>query len=104
MQLLIAPGIDGTAAGSLYLDDGESLEQDGVTEIDFKYSADGKFSMDGTFNEDPGVSIESIVLLGQQSGPSWMGNGVRYSADRGSITYNTNMSLTRAGRMQLVST
>jgi alpha-glucosidase len=65
-NIVIAPGLDGTAEGSLYLDDGKSVVQDVVSEIDFKY-AHGKLSMTGTFEYDIGVNIETIIVLGVDS-------------------------------------
>lgn len=62
-SIVIAPGLDGTASGSLYLDDGESLVQAATSEIEFTY-ANGSFSMTGSFGYDAGVAIESITLLG----------------------------------------
>lgn len=100
-RILIAPGLDGTAAGSLYLDDGESLIQDGVTDITFKYSGDGKFSLDGTFEYDSGVVIESIVLLGQDSARDSMGDGATYDAERGTVEWKVEMPLTKGSKMQL---
>lgn len=67
-NIVIAPGLDGSAEGSLYLDDGISVEQDAISEIDFKYE-DGKFSMDGSFDYDAGVNVETITLLGVDSKP-----------------------------------
>lgn len=67
-NLVIAPGLDGSAEGSLYLDDGVSVEQDTVSEIDFKYE-NGKFSMTGSFEYDAGVNVETITVLGVDSKP-----------------------------------
>ena len=67
-SVVIAPGLDGTASGSLYLDDGVSLEQAGTTYIQFHYSKKGVFSMTGTFGYDSSVSIESLIVLGGNSG------------------------------------
>lgn len=66
-SVVIAPGSDGTASGSLYLDDGVSIEQAATSYIKFNYSEKGVFSMTGSFGYDAGVSIESIIVLGSQS-------------------------------------
>ena len=66
-NIVIAPGLNGTASGSLYLDDGVSLEQAATSYIQFHYSASGKFSMTGTFGYDSGVSIQTITVLGSNS-------------------------------------
>ncbi|RDW90214.1 putative alpha-glucosidase [Aspergillus mulundensis] len=65
-QLIIAPGTDGTASGSLYLDDGDSLEQTETANIDFEYRG-GVLDIKGQFIRDAPVSIESVVLLGQET-------------------------------------
>ncbi|KAK0248374.1 hypothetical protein B0A54_17123 [Friedmanniomyces endolithicus] len=66
-SIVIAPGLNGTASGSLYLDDGVSIEQAAMSYIDFKYDASGHFAMTGTFGYDAGVSITSITVLGGNS-------------------------------------
>lgn len=63
-NLVIAPGLLGTASGSLYLDDGVSVEQAATSVIQFEYW-EGFFSMTGTFNYDAGVKIANIILLGE---------------------------------------
>ena len=62
-KLIIAPALDGTAKGDLYLDDGESVEQKATSVIHFAY-AKGVFTTSGSFGYDAGVSIESVVVLG----------------------------------------
>ena len=66
-SLIIAPGLDGSASGRLYLDDGVSIVQKTTTYIEFSYSKDGTFAMNGHFGYDPEVYIESIVVLGSGS-------------------------------------
>ncbi|KAI9370990.1 glycosyl hydrolases family 31-domain-containing protein [Aspergillus egyptiacus] len=61
-QLIIAPALDGTAAGSLYLDDGDSLDQPHTTEVEFEYR-DGTLFVSGRFARDMPVSLESVTLL-----------------------------------------
>ena len=67
-NLLVAPGLDGTASGSLYLDDGVSLSQGATSNIEFAY-AGSTLTMTGSFGYDAGdVSIASIVLMGGTTG------------------------------------
>lgn len=62
-EIIIAPGLDGTATGSLYLDDGDSIVQNATSNIQFNY-ANGVFSMTGSFGYNPGVGIANITVLG----------------------------------------
>jgi alpha-glucosidase len=70
---IVAPDADNKASGRLYLDDGESLEQKAVSEIQFHW--DGKkFSVSGTFDYkgddgEGGFKLHSVVLLGQVKKP-----------------------------------
>ncbi|KAK4987843.1 hypothetical protein LTR66_007486 [Elasticomyces elasticus] len=61
--VVIAPSAQGTASGSLYLDEGDAIVQPATSVIDFAYR-DGKFSMSGSFGYNAGVNIETIQLLG----------------------------------------
>ncbi|KAK0950431.1 hypothetical protein LTS01_025591 [Friedmanniomyces endolithicus] len=66
-SIVIAPSLNGTASGSLYLDDGVSIEQAAMSCIDFSYDASGHFAMTGSFGYEAGVSITSITVLGTNS-------------------------------------
>ena len=68
-NLLIAPGRDGAAHGSLYLDDGLSIEQPSTTFINFTYTK-GDFSMSGDYSYPANVSIERITVLNVATAPS----------------------------------
>ncbi|MCJ1387986.1 hypothetical protein MMC18_000830 [Xylographa bjoerkii] len=62
-NLVVAPGLDGTASGSLYLDDGVSIEQPATSVITFTYDG-ATLKMSGTFEYDVGdVKIAEAVLL-----------------------------------------
>ena len=64
-ELTIAPGLDGKAEGSLYLDDGDSVEQPKTSEITFEY-ADGTLRIDGTFGYDAEAVVEAVTVLGEK--------------------------------------
>ncbi|KAK4894799.1 hypothetical protein LTR49_028343 [Elasticomyces elasticus] len=66
-SIVIVPSLDGTASGSLYLDDGVSVEQAATSYIEFTYDVSGHFAMTGSFGYDAGVSITSITVLGTNS-------------------------------------
>lgn len=91
-NIVIAPGLDGTAEGSLYLDDGVSMVQDAVSEIDFRY-ADGKLTMSGTFEYDPSVCIEAITVLGVDAEPSV--EGAEYDAENKKVVISVDVPLTK---------
>lgn len=98
-ELLIAPGLDGTATGSLYIDDGDSIEQRATLEVKFEYR-NGRLRIDGTFVYCPDVSIEAITLLGQRSRPRAVAEtgglvqGYEYNATSQSVTAKTTLGLT----------
>lgn len=63
-ELLVALDDKGTASGSLYLDDGESIDQHGKTTlINFSYK-DGVLSASGTFNYVTKSAISKVTVLG----------------------------------------
>lgn len=62
-ELLIPLGADGTAAGELYVDDGESIVPKGVTNIQFTY-AKGVVKAKGQFGFDTQVRIKKVTVLG----------------------------------------
>jgi alpha-glucosidase len=66
--VLVAPDASGKATGRLYLDDGESLDQPAISEINFSFD-NGKFSATGSFGYaakgDESVTVARVVVLGQ---------------------------------------
>jgi alpha-glucosidase len=98
-NLVIAPGLDGKAEGSLYLDDGESVVVDAASEIDFKYSK-GKLSMSGTFEYDAGVRIETITVLGVDSKPEGADHA-EYDEKNKKLVFAADIPLTRKCHVDL---
>lgn len=98
-NIVVAPGLDGRAEGSLYLDDGESIVQDAVSEIDFVYEG-GKLSMTGSFEYDPGVGIEKITLLGAEG--EYDAEGAEYDAENKKLVLSVDVPLTGEYEVTLV--
>ncbi|KAF2790304.1 glycoside hydrolase family 31 protein [Melanomma pulvis-pyrius CBS 109.77] len=82
--VLVAPDADGKAEGRLYLDDGESIEQSEVSEVEFsweagKFTATGSFAYSGASGES--VTVAKVVVLGQESA----GNMGKFDSEKKSI-------------------
>jgi len=65
--LTVAPDAQGRATGTLYLDDGESIEQQSYSYITFTYDQ-GRLTSEGHFGFDPVVGVQSVTVLGQDGG------------------------------------
>jgi alpha-glucosidase len=99
-NIVIAPGLDDCAEGSLYLDDGESVVQDAVSEIDFKY-AQGKLSMTGSFEYKAGVTIEAITVLGVEREPKGL-HDAEYDAENKKLVLHVDVPLTGQSHIRVV--
>ncbi|KAI5210959.1 glycoside hydrolase family 31 protein [Aureobasidium subglaciale EXF-2481] len=78
-NIVIAPGRDGKASGSLYLDDGDSIKQNATSEITLEYE-NGVLSVSGCFDyQAEDNRVVQVTLLGQKnhSGgtPQWKQDG-----------------------------
>ncbi|KAI1749329.1 glycosyl hydrolases family 31-domain-containing protein [Xylaria castorea] len=72
--LVVAPGKDGKASGSLYLDDGDSLDVGGKFS-DITFTWDGTtLKADGTFGYETDVVVESVKILGGEAPITKEGN------------------------------
>ena len=119
-HVVVALDRQGRAKGSLYLDDGDSIEQDATSRIEMEY-ADGELKITGSFGYTAeGNSISGITVLGGQGGgdghghdggwgrgghgrPSWSGHGgewqecgdgeVRHDGKSGSVTVDVSHML-----------
>ena len=71
--VIVAPGLDGKANGSLYLDDGQSLDV-GSSYSDIDFTWDGaQFIADGTFGYATDNVIDSVVILGNDQPTTYSG-------------------------------
>lgn len=82
--LVVAPGADAKATGRLYLDDGESIQQSAVSEVEFSYD-NGKFSATGSFGykgaNGESVTVAKVVVLGRDQ----PGKTGRFDAEKGTV-------------------
>lgn len=86
-QVLVAPDENGRAKGSLYLDDGESLEQRDISEAQFTYE-NGRFEIKGSFGfQSAGqeFSLDKIIVLGTVNEPS-LSTGVTWQSESKTTT------------------
>jgi alpha-glucosidase len=79
-ELIVAPGMDGKAAGSLYVDDGESIVQKKTSMVKFQY-AKGVLKVDGKFDYPIGVDVARVKVLGVEKMPKNV--KVKYSGKDG---------------------
>ena len=104
-ELVIAPGVDGHASGSLYIDDGVSVSPQATTSVTFEY-VNGSLSVKGEFGFDAGVKIARVIVLDAQSAPKQAAvgnNGValKYDATNGALAIEVDMPLTSGFEMHL---
>ncbi|KAI0156539.1 glycoside hydrolase family 31 protein [Xylariaceae sp. FL1272] len=84
--LVVAPGLDGNAAGSLYLDDGQSMDVAGnYSEISFSWDG-STFKAGGTFGFGTDAIVQSVTILGgdepvTQDGPWGLAGPFEFTLD-----------------------
>ena len=98
-ELVVAPGLDGRASGSLYLDDGESIEQTATSNIQFEYKS-GTLSIDGHFGYPTNNRIAKVKVLGFGKGPRSVMKGQKALgqeswtlAENGALVVDVDMGL-----------
>ncbi|KAF5359365.1 hypothetical protein D9756_003598 [Leucocoprinus leucothites] len=88
-EFIVAPGQDGTASGSLYMDDGESIEPNETTLVEMTFR-NGTLNVTGEFGFGTGVNVARVRFLGVESEPGKVvvdgqevgGEGVAYDEGR----------------------
>ena len=101
-HVVIAPGLDGTAKGNLYLDEGNNIAQPATSYITFTYDKNGRFAMTGSFGYHSGVSITSVTVLGGSNTTSTSPTSYNTKAGKNSQpAVKTSIPLTRPHTMQM---
>jgi len=70
-EFVVAPGTDGKAKGSVYVDDGVSIVQKQMTNVEMAF-ADDKLCVHGSFGFDVGVKVAKVVFLGVEKAPAFV--------------------------------
>lgn len=106
-DLVICLDREGNAEGSLYLDDGDSLEQAHTSEISFKYhngvlKVSGKFD----FQHEEGWGVKNIFVLGYKQDMNSQDKGSKnkdsqYDARLNKLTVKAEISLMGPSEMTL---
>jgi alpha-glucosidase len=68
-EFVVAPGTNGTASGTLYVDDGVSIEQNQTTSVEMAFAGD-KLSVNGSFGFEVCVKVARVVFLGVVKAPT----------------------------------
>ncbi|KAG5654020.1 hypothetical protein H0H81_008330 [Sphagnurus paluster] len=68
-EFIVAPGTDGTASGSLYIDDGESIKQTSTTSLKLVFR-NGRLSVQGVFGYQSNVKTSRVRFLGVATLPN----------------------------------
>jgi alpha-glucosidase len=90
-ELLVALDADGKAKGNLYLDDGESLVQNAISEIEFTFEGN-TIKAAGSFGFKTDVSVKSVTVLGKDGATKYEldeGLGAAWEKDLGSLSNGT---------------
>jgi len=93
-HILIAPDADGNASGQLYLDDGDSIDQDEISWISMSWS-NNTLTVDGTFDYDPeddeeSRSVARVTVLGVEDAPNGATLQQGDDSSDGQVAYNSD--------------
>jgi alpha-glucosidase len=106
-DIVVAPGSNGTASGSLYLDDGVSLVQKEVSEIAFTFSS-SKLTVNRQFGFKTDVQFSQVTFLNRPKasavtvdGRQLAANDVSYDPGRKVLTARVGVPISRAFTVEL---
>lgn len=83
-EFVVAPGSNGKASGSLYIDDGVSIAQSSSTSVIMSYGAQ-TLAVTGSFGFATGVNVQRVRVLGVQKRPAL----VLVNAKKATFTYSS---------------
>lgn len=87
-EIVVAPGTDGQASGSLYLDDGVSVTPTSSTTVTMTFK-DGQLTVSGHFGFATQVDVASVRFLGVSKAPKSVKiNG--HDAKQGTFTFDSS--------------
>lgn len=98
--LAVAPNSQSKATGSLYLDDGESLNQGAISDIEFSWDGE-TLASNGTYVYNPGVQIAYVLLLGANGTEKAEGYESTYQAANQTVTIKGPFSLREAWTLKI---
>lgn len=93
-EFIVAPDIQGEASGTLYIDDGESINPASYTDVNLRFK-EGKLEIRGVFGYTPptGVNISLVRFLGVDSQPNGVLIDGKYIHDGSGYSYNPLMKV-----------
>ncbi|OBZ75819.1 putative alpha/beta-glucosidase agdC [Grifola frondosa] len=86
-EFVVAPGTNGKASGSLYLDDGISISPKTSTKVTMSYE-EGNFTASGSFEYATGVHVARVRFLGVSNAPHSVKLNGR-SVEEASVQYDS---------------
>ncbi|KAJ7592387.1 glycoside hydrolase family 31 protein [Mycena floridula] len=92
-EFVVAPGTDGTASGSLYIDDGVSVVPSSSTTVTMHYAAQ-ILTVTGSFGFATGVNVQQVRFLGVKKAPrgaSVNGKVAHFTYDASSLVLDVDV-------------
>ena len=94
-EFVVAPGLDGNATGSLYIDDGESIVQKATTAVAMTYQQ-RSLTVTGQFGYHADVKIARVLFLGVDKAPQKVEIEGRGHSGPAPFSYDSKTKVLRA--------